>query len=129
MFPDGEIQVKAEKITVHPDYTFPDNDFAIVRLSKNIPDVSTVGVACLPVNDSAETFVDKDLIIMGWGTTQTGRPSEDLKFGTVTGLSNADCGRHFESVFSISENMICAASKDMATSVCTGDSGGSTYIL
>ena len=121
---DGEIQMFAGNIIVHPGYSFPENDFAIIRLSENIPDIPTVVVACLPFNDSAENFAGKDLTIVGWGTTQTGEPSENLKFGTVTGLSNAHCSRMFESVFAITENMICAISKDLTTSVCTGDSGG-----
>jgi hypothetical protein len=63
-----------EKIIVNPTYKPSQkvNDLAIIRFCQQIPDIKTVGVACLPT-DLSRTFANKTLLTPGWGLDESGK--------------------------------------------------------
>ena len=52
----------------HPDYDADtlDNDFAIIKLTKAVKFSQFANAACLP-QDVTELFVNKNMIVSGWG--------------------------------------------------------------
>ncbi len=70
-----------EKISVHPTFEPSKklHDLAIIRLSQPIPDIRTVGIACLPT-DPMETFANENLLTPGWGVDESGKIKLLTKF-------------------------------------------------
>nr|WP_277605849.1 serine protease [Glycomyces sp. L485] len=99
------------------DWTFA-NDWALVKLAQPVPGAETIE---LTTEDRADWGVFE---VAGWGVTENGWGSDELRFVEVPHISDADCagayGSEFEAV-----SMICAG--DLANGgvdSCQGDSGG-----
>ncbi len=86
----GELKISPEKITLHPFYQFPRNDFAIIRLSQPLTLSDKIGLACLPLNGES-SYLGQDLVIIGWGLTKTGAPPDTLMYGHVQSFSHEEC--------------------------------------
>ena len=57
-------------------------DFAIIRIDNYqvIPDLRTVGVACLPLGiDPTHDFTGEKMKIVGWGHTEPGKIEDKLQ--------------------------------------------------
>jgi hypothetical protein len=73
-----------KKIIIHPYYN-PNAikfDYAIIRIDNYhvIPDLRTVGVACLPIDiDSNRDFAGEKMKIVGWGRSQEGKTEYKLQ--------------------------------------------------
>ena len=81
---DGEVPLRIKKFTVHPYYD-PNvvlYDFAIIRIDNYqvIPDLRTVGVACLPLGiDPTHDFAGEKMKIVGWGHSEAGKIEDKLQ--------------------------------------------------
>ena len=113
-------RVDVAEIIKHPNYDSArhDNDYAILRLSQDVPFTSKVSPVCLP--DKVETMYEGVLAtVTGWGTLKERGTSRTLHEVDVTVTSNAVCKKAYPRLTS---NMICAA--DRGKDSCQGDSGG-----
>ena len=85
---------KAKRIIGHPDYVYPANDIALIRLDEKVPlfgydggeHVTTVSAVCLPWKRSnfvydLKTGPETRFTVMGWGLTQN--PDDDPTPDTV----------------------------------------------
>ena len=114
-------RVDVAEIIKHPNYDSArhDNDYAILRLSQDVPFTSKVSPVCLP--DKVETMYEGVLAtVTGWGTLkERGSQPRTLQEVDVTVTSNAVCKKAYPRLTS---SMICAA--DIGKDSCQGDSGG-----
>lgn len=122
----------------HPQYDefTQDNDYAVLTLTRSIEFSENANAACLPT-DQDQLFIDKQVIVSGWGNmAATGAIDEYdfpnwLQFTRVTSVSNEDCCHEVynkpackaDSTL-ITENMICAGIQGGGVDSCQGDSGG-----
>ena len=100
---------RVKNVTIHPNYISNFTDIAILETTETITDVAYAKYAGLVINPNNYT-----LNLYGWGTTEDGTKSSDLKSLTVI---------HRFVFNSFAENII-TGSPDKSGSVCPGDSGG-----
>ena len=109
----------------HPDYNdnTMDNDFMLLKLSGSVQNI-----APLKIDDgsgmglNANSDPNKNVNIMGWGTTSSGgNSSPKLLEASVKYIPNNVCNSNYGSG-SITSSMMCAASSGKDS--CQGDSGG-----
>jgi len=119
-------RVDVAEIIEHPNYNFPDNDYAILRLANPVAFTNKVSPACLPA-DLDVTYAGLLATVTGWGITswegwEEGNPQEPdvLQEVNVTVTTNTECNNAWKG--GITANMICAT--DYGKSSCKGDSGG-----
>jgi len=130
---DG-IKIRSSEIRIHPDYSSrgaPNNDFAIVKLSRPVTFDDTVSPICLP--NPTLSYKGKLAEVTGWGNTKPNgfNIPEDLQTVNVTTMSNEECNKLFKDQTGednqITKDMICAA--DPGKDSCQGDSGGPLITL
>ena len=100
---------RVKNVTIHPNYILSNTDIAILETTETITDVAYAKYAGLVINPKNYT-----LNLYGWGTTEDGTISSDLKSLTVI---------HRFVFNSFAENII-TTSPDKSGSLCPGDSGG-----
>ena len=100
---------RVKNVTIHPNYISNFTDIAILETTETITDVAYAKYAGLVINPKNYT-----LNLYGWGTTEDGTISSDLKSLTVI---------HRFVFNSFAENII-TTSPDKSGSLCPGDSGG-----
>ena len=100
---------RVKNVTIHPNYISNFTDIAILETTETITDVAYAKYAGLVINPNNYT-----LNLYGWGTTEDGTKSSDLKSLTVI---------HRFVFNSFAENII-TGSPDKSGSACPGDSGG-----
>ena len=139
-----EISIKVEKITVHPNFRpEPRSDYlnitltglAIIRLKEPIPDSPSTGVACLPLN-ARETFVNDEMLVMGWGKNSPPKPTDRLKYGTVRAMKNENCNILYEPYRKkiqrnktlIGDDVMCTLRGFDDLAACVRDLGGNDYV-
>ncbi|KAI7837488.1 hypothetical protein COHA_008679 [Chlorella ohadii] len=119
-------QYPVDRIFAHPGYsaskipqdnadmTFDGSlhDVALIKLKNPIPDLTSV--ALLPAKD-LQLSDQQRLQVAGWGTTETGRPSNVLQFAGVEYLLPYRCPSDYDDV-------LCGGGTGQNT--CNGDSGG-----
>lgn len=127
---DGEFDVKVKQIIQHPDYNSAnvDNDFSLLILESAVEWSDSVKPVCLPAKLKGD-YEDAEAIVSGWGTTSFGgQLSSTLQEVDVVTMTNSACtsGNSQYSSSQITDNMLCAAEKDMngGKDACQGDSGG-----
>jgi len=122
---DGEQKISPSQWINHPNYNSNgnDNDFAIVRLSRDVTFSNTVMPACLP--DSTKNYDNVVATVTGWGTLSSGGSQPSVLYEVdVNTKSNAQCTSSSTaySAPDITSNMICASNPGKDS--CQGDSGG-----
>ena len=116
--PDGEQKIKVSNVINHPSYTFPDNDFAILHLERDVTFTKTIMPVCLP---SASTNYDsREATTAGWGLLRENGDSPDIPHEVdVDTMTNTDCnGPNYSYRGEITSNMICA--KETGKDSCQG---------
>ena len=127
---DGQQIILPSNVFIHPNYEHVPKkvlnyDFAIIELKEAISLRPEVGIACLPMN-TAETFVNANLIASGWGGTDIlETPSPVLKAMRTQGISYEKCLKVLSGSF---EDKLCALSSEHS-SVFSGDSGGTKILF
>ncbi|XP_071550947.1 CLIP domain-containing serine protease B4-like [Panulirus ornatus] len=112
---------------VHSNYRFPSNDIALVRLSSSLTFTHTVGPVCLPPRSwASDDFIGADIIISGWGITESGSTPPSLRHAHTTGYSSDSCRQMYGSA--VDSTVLCTSGSDVKK-VCSGDSGGPATVL
>ncbi|MGA7329113.1 MAG: serine protease [Rhodomicrobium sp.] len=113
--------IEAEKVFVHSGYddaTYV-NDIALIKLQID-PKGQTI-----PLVD-AKTPIQPGLPleVTGWGVTESGQPSKELRKANVPYVENAICNEPQAYNGKIKPGMMCAGSREGGVDSCQGDSGG-----
>ncbi|XP_047120532.1 serine protease easter-like [Schistocerca piceifrons] len=134
---DGEIcapppeDYSIEDATPHPQYR-PQasanvaNDIALLRLDRDAPDNSFIRPICLPVTPEMRqaTFIGKNLVVAGWGTTEYGDSSPVKLYVGVPVVDEQTCQQRYSRWNRrIVPSQMCAGGREGKDS-CSGDSGG-----
>ena len=119
----GGERVKVQAVRSHPEFGATiDYDIAILRLegSHLYPRVYVQA----PDQPGHSTPGDTATAI-GWGQTETGDPSDLLKWTTLPIITNDQCGKIAGYLSgSITDRVICAGAERLGRGICFGDSGG-----
>lgn len=117
-FVDEGSWITVDEIRVHEKYdpgTYV-NDIALLRLARK-PDGQLV-----PLGDEAR-LDGKLLTVSGWGTTDSGEVSKELRQVAVPYVDNETCKASYGKD-NITPGMLCAGRKEGGVDSCQGDSGG-----
>ncbi|XP_062985015.1 complement C1s subcomponent [Elgaria multicarinata webbii] len=138
--------LEVDATIIHPNWTETvteprtnfDNDIALLRLKERLTMGPTISTICLPgTSPEYDPQVGTIGFIAGWGKTEIGRLSAQLRAAKIPVESMERCERvkpdvpngeaagSFSYIFT--ENMICAG--DGRQDSCNGDSGGAYAIL
>ncbi|CAN7985329.1 unnamed protein product [Ixodes pacificus] len=93
-------------------------DIAIIKLKSKVNTTTTIQPVCLPENKEELSKTSK-VFVLGWGKTERGGGSRELKQTRVQYLSNRDCRARGLRVIS---QTFCGGHRH--GSACSGDSGG-----
>ena len=121
--------------TSHPQYNaYTTNyDFAIVRLSEPVEIGVRAMPACLPdANDkkmTGDALAGKTVTVSGWGQPKSGwnvSQHNVLHVVDVPAISNKKCNEseYRNSIYRITDAMLCAGHAEGGIDSCQGDSGG-----
>ncbi|XP_075974620.1 trypsin, alkaline B-like [Anticarsia gemmatalis] len=123
----GGVVHTVNRAIIHPRYSFPTNDLAIlrtgtaIRYNNSVRPGSFAG-ANVNVPDNANVWAT------GWGWTGANSGlSEQLRHVQLRIISQAACRQQYGSQM-ISNDMICAGSRQSGAAQCRGDSGGPLYL-
>lgn len=120
-FWDGD-RVDAAREFIHPNYNrFTNNyDVMVVKLARSTrEDVATIKLS----NSSPSSGTP--VSVVGWGVTESGYTSDELKEVEVTVISPSSCRRSY-GFNVIKDQMLCAS--DPGEDSCQGDSGGPLFL-
>ncbi|XP_075975674.1 trypsin, alkaline C-like [Anticarsia gemmatalis] len=116
------------QIIRHPNYNMGtvDLDVAIMRTSTSI--VYGIGIQPARIAGTNYNLGDNQVVwAAGWGETNTGRPSEQLRHVQVWTVNQAVCRQRYGAA-RITDNMLCSGWIDVGgRAQCVGDSGGPLY--
>jgi trypsin len=111
-----------EDVRVHPQFTVGKyiNDIALLRVATQLSG------ALIPL--AAKELELKEgltmLIVAGWGETDSGSLSDDLREADVPYVENGTCNRRAAYNGSVTPDMLCAGFRGGGVDSCQGDSGG-----
>lgn len=124
---DGGMLLKVKSIKVHPDFSWPHHDVALIELSTPVKDITPVALN----TEDPESWLSNQLTatVIGWGLIdQEGQISaEHLQKTFLPIISRKDCSQDpfFQRMnWVISSDMLCARTMNNQNSSCPGDSGG-----
>jgi len=130
----GELVVKLEEISVHPEYNdyANNNDIALLKLIEPVEFTNFIRPICLP-NPLTELKVNMRGLISGWGDTKDASNRNDvLQQVDVRLIEMKTCDRWMSSVRGggsvLTDNMFCAGFSSGGKDACQGDSGGPLII-
>lgn len=128
---EGGRLLKVKSIKVHPDFSWPHHDVAMIELSTPVTDIEPV---ILNTQDP-EGWLNEQLTatVVGWGLIdQEGLLNPDfLQKTTLPIISRNACNKDSfvqKINWTISSDMLCARTMNNQNSSCPGDSGGPLVI-
>jgi secreted trypsin-like serine protease len=114
-----------DKLVVHAEYdpATHKNDIALIRFKGNPKgDITPSSIRRL---DAGEVLkADQLLEVTGWGKTETGQGSNQLRKAKVPYVENETCNDPGSYNGTILRGMLCAGYRDGGIDACLGDSGG-----
>ncbi|KAI9553933.1 hypothetical protein GHT06_019204 [Daphnia sinensis] len=122
------VRRKLKRVVRHKAYNSANfyNDIAILKMDSPVEFSDTISPVCLPSFGTADLYVDKAAVVVGWGALQEDGKllPTSLQQVTVQVQTNAECQKSYgtEAPGGILDNMLCAASPHKDS--CMGDSGG-----
>ncbi|XP_055603930.1 uncharacterized protein LOC129752164 [Uranotaenia lowii] len=129
-FPDQVQTRNVSEVHVHPEFGPNRNDIALLVVDRIVRFSEFVVPICM---EDARRNLKGDLVgvrgwVAGWGVTESGNISTQLKTAQMPVVSNTECVQNDPTLFGrfISPGVYCASDKN-STSVCLGDSGGGMY--
>lgn len=122
----GGKALKAKSIIVHPDYSWPKHDIALIELTASVTDVTPV---LLNQKDLGQSLEPLTAIVAGWGLidAQGKQDGESLQKITVPLLNRKACSEDSylrKKNWQIESDMLCAQTTQNQKATCAGDSGG-----
>lgn len=124
---EGGREYKVKSIVVHPDFSWPKHDIALVELTEDVADVAPI--AMNTKKDLGASQAGLVATVAGWGLTDSqGRvDGKNLQKVSVPLISRTQCGQDWfpqKRGWNIESDMLCASSAGDTKSACPGDSGG-----
>uniref|UniRef100_A0A182IN32 Peptidase S1 domain-containing protein n=1 Tax=Anopheles atroparvus TaxID=41427 RepID=A0A182IN32_ANOAO len=118
----------SDLIIIHPAYNPGNlnNDIGLIRLSQPVPLGGNIQAVSLPEANLAETFLNREATVSGFGRTSDSIPtiSTTLNFVNLNIISNIECMGVYGAA-TIIDSTICARGRDAPNQgTCNGDSGG-----
>ncbi|XP_075975899.1 trypsin, alkaline C-like [Anticarsia gemmatalis] len=117
-----------QQIIRHPNYNRNslDSDVAIMRTTGTIN--FGTGVQAARIAGSNYNLGDNQVVwAAGWGVTEQGRPSEQLRHVQIWTINQGVCRQRY-GTSRITDNMLCSGWLDVGgRDQCSGDSGGPLY--
>jgi V8-like Glu-specific endopeptidase len=122
---------KVRRVTRHKSFDSRTlyNDVAILTLESAVQFSPKVSPICLPSASDSNSYVNRDTVVMGWGTLREGgSQASKLMQVTVSVQPNDVCKKNYGSNApgGIIDTMLCAAAPGKDS--CQGDSGGPLVI-
>lgn len=122
----GGKKLKAKSIKVHPRFSWPNHDVALIELAEAVSDFQPI---LLYPNDQGSLLNPASAIVMGWGLVDYmgKQDAQTLQKTTLPLLDRKTCAedefprRH---KWKIGTDMICAKTDQNRRASCPGDSGG-----
>jgi trypsin len=114
--------VVAKKVIVNKSYNSDshEDDIALIKVV-GMP----AGAKTIPLLDPSVTLAPgQDLEVTGWGATESGTSSRELREATVPYVDNATCNEPNSYNGRALPGMICAGKREGGIDSCQGDSGG-----
>ncbi|WP_413290753.1 S1 family peptidase [Bdellovibrio sp. HCB337] len=122
---EGGRELKAKSILIHPDFSWPKHDVALIELEAEVHNVTPV---VLNTNDLDSSPSPLTAIVMGWGLVDNkGHQAEDLQKITLPLITRAECTKDSyvqKRGWTIEADTLCASTSNNTRSACSGDSGG-----
>ncbi|XP_023204649.1 transmembrane protease serine 9-like isoform X3 [Xiphophorus maculatus] len=123
----NEVVRKVVQITSHPNYSFPNNDIALLKMSEPVNFTSYISPVCLAASSSSFYSGDPSWVT-GWGNIgfYDSLPSPgNLLEVEADIVGNGQCSCDYSELGDlINDNMICAGFREGGKGPCFGDSGG-----
>ncbi|XP_062543352.1 chymotrypsin-C-like [Armigeres subalbatus] len=128
------VQNKAvAEVFLHEEFSSRDfrADIGLLALKTRVDLNEYVQPICLPtqsVQNVRSSIIGRDAVTVGFGMTEKGENSDELRQLTVTIVDYVTCLQSNRDVFgkSLSEGVICVGN-DQEGTVCNGDSGGGLF--
>lgn len=122
----GGRELKAKSILIHPDFSWPKHDVALIELAEEVYDVTPVALNSKDLNDSPTPLT---AIVTGWGLMdEKGQiQAEDLQKITLPLITREECAKDTypqKRGWTIKAETLCASTTNNTRSACSGDSGG-----
>lgn len=124
--------VSATVFYLHPQYSFPNNDIALIQLSRSVSGAkSTLGVY-------SDNLIGTVATVVGMGSTVRQQLSEQvedtisnvLQQVSVPIIDNQVCANFYASYGGAPTNLICGGYRtNPSAEACKGDSGGPLYVI
>ncbi|MFS4461025.1 S1 family peptidase [Bdellovibrio sp. HCB2-146] len=121
---DGGKLLKIKSIFVHPEFSWPRFDVALIELTESVTDVLPVALGSEDLGNSSETVT-----VIGWGLMDSIGKNESslLRSVSVNLLPRSTCALDAFAVergIEVGRDMLCIETNNHKTSSCPGDSGG-----
>ncbi|CAD1478804.1 unnamed protein product, partial [Heterotrigona itama] len=116
--------IDIEDVHFHPEFSSSKfkNDIALLRLNRDADfRPQNVRPICMPIGSAAK-FIQKKVIVTGWGSTELLPRSSDLLQVQLLPVNIDECAKIYKRQ-EIWYKQMCAGGK-MGTDSCSGDSGG-----
>lgn len=128
---EGGRKISVKSILVHPKFTWPKHDIALIELSEDVSDVKPVALNQKDLNSVTTSL---QATVAGWGLTDAqGRvDGVDLQKVTIPLITREQCAQDsYPKKFgwTIEPDTLCASSTHDTKSACPGDSGGPLVVL
>jgi secreted trypsin-like serine protease len=126
----GGEKLEVAQILIHEEWDRPThkNDIALIRLQS--PPKGLTAIRPLAKAQAAQLFGDTALaVVAGWGLTETGAASNDLRHVGVEVVSNQRCNQPASYDGDIVPTMVCAGFIEGERDACGGDSGGPLMVF
>ncbi|RZC43210.1 uncharacterized protein BDFB_002243, partial [Asbolus verrucosus] len=116
-----------EEIIPHPQYVhkaFP-NDIGLLRVTPIDLSLENSRPVCLPLAENRNyNFTSRNVIVTGWGITETGYPSPELLKALLPVIPFEECKENYKNIVALNDRQMCAGGKKSKSDSCGGDSGG-----
>uniref|UniRef100_A0A3B5LJ76 Peptidase S1 domain-containing protein n=1 Tax=Xiphophorus couchianus TaxID=32473 RepID=A0A3B5LJ76_9TELE len=117
----NEVVRKVVQITSHPNYSFPNNDIALLKMSEPVNFTSYISPVCLGASSSSFYSGDPSWVT-GWDPLPSPGNLLEVEADIV---GNGQCSCDYSELGDlINDNMICAGFREGGKGPCFGDSGG-----
>ncbi|XP_066995230.2 phenoloxidase-activating factor 3 [Anabrus simplex] len=113
-----------ERQIMHPQYRGdPEgkNDIGLIRLNRDAPTTDYIRPICLPIEESSSRTSGTNMIVSGWGITESGQKSTQLRYVAVPNVDIEECSSQLNK--NLDSTQLCAGGQRGKDS-CKGDSGG-----
>jgi secreted trypsin-like serine protease len=123
----GGRKLRAKSISVHPEFSWPKHDVALIELADAVTDILPIALNDTNLGDS-----DGSASVIGWGLMDAAgkTESENLQKVNLSLVPRKLCAQDEfprSKDFEVSAETLCAQTFSHQTSSCPGDSGGPLF--